>query len=103
MEKNEKGCFNVHVYSPGNMFANNITFEAPVYIGGANNLTQQNGFTDDQIAQAIKEQQYHEVLKIAKYVSDITKFRKDYGFVTVNEVIDFAQTTFFGKLSIFSI
>ncbi len=55
MEKNEKGCFNVHVYSPGNMFANNITFEAPVYIGGANNLTQQNGFTDDQIAQAIKK------------------------------------------------
>lgn len=54
MEKNDNGGFNVHVYSPGNMFANNITFEAPVYIGGGNNLSQQHGFTDEQIARAIE-------------------------------------------------
>lgn len=48
------GGFVVHVYSPGNMFANNITFEAPVYIGGSNNLSEQFGYSDEQIAQAIE-------------------------------------------------
>jgi hypothetical protein len=53
MDKNDKGGFNVHVYSPGNMFANNITFEAPVYIGGGNNPIKQNGFTDENIKNAL--------------------------------------------------
>lgn len=57
MEKDKEkqgGSFVVHVYSPGNMFANNITFEAPVYIGGSNNLSEQMGYSDDQIAKAIE-------------------------------------------------
>ena len=54
-EKNKSGGgFTVNVYSPGNMFANEITFEAPVYIGGSSNLSEQFGFTDEQIAQAIE-------------------------------------------------
>ena len=54
-EKNKNnGGFTVNVYSPGNMFANEITFEAPVYIGGPSNLSEQFGFTDEQIAQAIE-------------------------------------------------
>lgn len=52
-EKNEGG-FNVHVYSPGNLFANNITFEAPVYFGSGSNRTEQYGYTDEQIAQALE-------------------------------------------------
>ncbi len=43
--KSNNGGFTVNVYSPGNMFANTITFEGTVNIGG-NNLTEQFGFTD---------------------------------------------------------
>ncbi len=51
----EKGGFVVHVYSPGNMFAENITFEAPVYFGGQGcDLAGQNGYSDEQIARAIE-------------------------------------------------
>ena len=51
----EKGGFVVHVYSPGNMFAENITFEAPVYFGGQGNiLAEQNGYSDEQIARALE-------------------------------------------------
>ncbi len=51
---NNGGGFTVNVYSPGNMFANNITFEGTVNIGG-NNLTEQFGYTDEQIAKAIEK------------------------------------------------
>ncbi len=43
----------VNVYSPGNMFASSITFQAPVSFGTATDTVQQNGFTDEQIARAL--------------------------------------------------
>ncbi len=52
--KTNGGGFTVNVYSPGNMFANTITFEGTVNIGG-NNLSEQFGYTDEQIAQAIEK------------------------------------------------
>ena len=64
----------------------------------ANELDETESNAEDrarkqQIAQAIKERRYNEVLKITKSVSDLTKFRKDYGFATMDDVLDFAQTT----------
>ena len=45
MDKNkDKSDFTINVNSPGNFFANEITFEAPVYIGGqGNEQTVNNG------------------------------------------------------------
>jgi len=52
--KMNEGGFVVNVYSPGNMFASSITFQAPVTFGTAADSVQQNGFTDEQIARAIE-------------------------------------------------
>ena len=50
-KKNNDG-FSINVYSPGNFIAKEITFTGTVNIGGGH--TDTNGYTDEQIAQAIK-------------------------------------------------
>lgn len=50
-KKNNDG-FNINVYSPGNFIAKEITFTGTVNIGGGN--TDIGGYTDEQIALAIK-------------------------------------------------
>ena len=52
-DKNNEG-FNINVYGSGNFIAENITFDAPVYIGSHNKASVQNGFTDEQVARAIE-------------------------------------------------
>lgn len=52
-KKDERG-FVINVYSPGNFLANDITFEGPVYINGqGTNLSEQNDYTDEEIARAL--------------------------------------------------
>ena len=53
-KEKDNGGFNIHVYSTGNLFANTITFEAPVYFGGDGKNTVHNGYTDEQVARAIE-------------------------------------------------
>ncbi len=52
-KENDEGGFSINVYSPGNFFAKEMTFEAPVYVGTGSN-PQPNGFTDEQIARALE-------------------------------------------------
>jgi len=49
-EKSSDGGFTINVNSPGNFIAKEITFTGPVNIGGS---TEQGGYTDEQIAEAI--------------------------------------------------
>ena len=51
----EKGGFVVHVYSPGNQIiqTQNNNYYGTVYQGGGGSASQ-NGFTDEQIAQALE-------------------------------------------------
>ena len=51
-EKNNDG-FIIHVNSPGNFIAKEITISGTVNINGSNGAIQHNGFTDEQIAQAL--------------------------------------------------
>ena len=48
------GGFNINVYSSGNMFANSVTFKAPVYFGADDQKTKRNEYTDEQVARAIE-------------------------------------------------
>lgn len=51
-QKRDNDGFSINVYSPGNFIAREITFTGTVNIGGGQ--TDTNGFSDEQIAQAIK-------------------------------------------------
>jgi hypothetical protein len=52
MAENNNDGFTINVNSPGNFIARDITFTGPVNIG--NGSTDCGGFSDEQIAQAIK-------------------------------------------------
>lgn len=52
MERSDNDGFSINVYSPGNFIAKEITFTGTVNIGGG--LADTNGYSDEQIAQAIK-------------------------------------------------
>ena len=51
MELGKEGAFSINVYSPGNLIAQEITINGNVSLGGD---AQHNGFSDEQIAQAIR-------------------------------------------------
>ncbi len=57
MENKEKidDGFTLNIYSPGNFIAKEMVFEGPINIGMDSNSLKQNGFTDNQIAQAIEQ------------------------------------------------
>lgn len=57
------GGFNINVNSPGNFIAENITFEAPVYIGGGNEAVVQNNVANEQMTTAEDNQQVKRTAK----------------------------------------
>lgn len=50
MELGKEGAFSIHVYSPGNLIAQEITINGNVSLGGD---AHHNGFSDKQVAEAL--------------------------------------------------
>ncbi len=53
-EKNDDG-FILNIYSPGNLIAKEINISGSVYLASGESNHKQNGYTDEQIAQAIEQ------------------------------------------------